>query len=207
MFLGHNFSTPEVAELGKVRTRSNAEPNLNARSGSEFGDLLNRTRRSGSGFREKSPEPEPNRTLTSLDGKVYPRASVEENELQTFRWIDSVSRPLTLNQLGFPGSTTSRPWRELRALIRRHASSNVGLIPLAAPGMQSSDTKELGKGREGETTRGTHHDHQTRTQTQTTRCGSFGRRGNIAGNNRVRAGLPFLEMAHTADAKIKARHN
>ncbi|KAK7023281.1 hypothetical protein R3P38DRAFT_3357076 [Favolaschia claudopus] len=56
MFLGHHFSTPEVAELGKVRTRSNAEPNLNARSGSEF----------GSGFTEKSPEPEPNRTLTSL---------------------------------------------------------------------------------------------------------------------------------------------
>ncbi|KAF8169421.1 hypothetical protein K438DRAFT_1941284 [Mycena galopus ATCC 62051] len=60
------FELPEKAEKFRVRTRSNAEPNLNVRSGSGFGSCLNRTRGSGSAFGERGPEPEPNRTLPAL---------------------------------------------------------------------------------------------------------------------------------------------
>ncbi|KAJ6586735.1 hypothetical protein B0H10DRAFT_1961579 [Mycena sp. CBHHK59/15] len=59
-----------VPDVEWVRTHSNAELNLNLRSGSRFGSSLNWTSGSGSAFGKKCPEPEPNRTLPSLGGSL-----------------------------------------------------------------------------------------------------------------------------------------
>ncbi|KAJ7028644.1 hypothetical protein C8F04DRAFT_1188451 [Mycena alexandri] len=52
--------------FNRVRTRSNAEPNLNAGLGSGFSRRLNQTRRSSSAFREMHPELGPNGTWPAL---------------------------------------------------------------------------------------------------------------------------------------------
>ncbi|KAJ7161117.1 hypothetical protein C8R46DRAFT_1038274 [Mycena filopes] len=66
------FDSPRSPIFAEVRTRSNAEPNVNAGSGSGFSKWPNRTQRSGSAFGKKYPEPEPNRTLPALSSPLEP---------------------------------------------------------------------------------------------------------------------------------------
>ncbi|KAJ7034065.1 hypothetical protein C8F04DRAFT_1351747 [Mycena alexandri] len=81
---------PENTNFAQVRIRSNAEPNLNLRSGSGFRGWLNRTWRSSSAFREMCHELEPNRTLPALIWipvvEIYPKQEVVQSEAMTWSW-------------------------------------------------------------------------------------------------------------------------